>query len=740
MPRWCRAAAARLCLALSWLVGLATVAACGRSGPEPDSRWSQPVFPAGAVPEVLIESPVLETPPAYGPNRFVSGWWPAREEGARQLVPARAVRLELANLDASGRAGRALVLDFEGAVPSAEHELDVTVAGEWVGRRRFADPLVIPLTGVLPLGRFAIDLDFGSDEFAGALRVAGSRQLAPLPAGEATPSADGSVWTLRGDVAVEWVTKVPAGASLTGTVARGERNAVPPAFRFSVIDAAGGEDCSVTAEGPFECVLSAREPSLRLLRWHSRGEDSVSVWRDLAWRGAPPPRADPAEAVTTHPWRTHGRPRVVLLLVLDALRADFVGFHGGPGGVSPVIDRLAAEGAVFTTHHSVAPNTLPSTKALFLGATPRRDGGAVLSATGGTTLAEAFAAAGYRTGSFSANPNVGPAFGMTRGFEHVASELFEAAGGEEARRNESARRVYGAARAWLDGLGEGERAFAYLHTLHPHNPYAPPPDLAARFAGGIPSRIDGSTRTLLDLAQRRRLGSAADIARLRGLYAASVAYNDRELGAFLAAVRADLGDDLLVVVTSDHGEEIGDRGGFLHGYTLYEEMLRIPLVLWSPRRIVPGRFDGRTDTLDLHATLLALLGARATSDGEPLFDDAIRSGAPRGPSFAAGSSLRGGLFAARDDRWKVIFAPRSGTQWGMGNGRGRVRDAEFVFDLAADPGERRNLAGATALPFAARALRQDLWRWMRGGAGEAGVEPEVDAETRARLRALGYVE
>src|SRR5262249_21259264 len=149
-------------------------------------------------------------------------------------------------------------------------------------------------------------------------------------------------------------------------------------------------------------------------------------------------------------------------------------------------------------HFAVAPNTLPSTKALLTGHVWRQQGGVPL-AKGMTTLAQSFRAAGYRTGLFSGSGYVSPAFAVDRGFETAPRDALldedAAAGGLH---NENAAHVATEALDWLRTLQPDERAFVYLHVIHPHNPYAPPPPFATRAV--VPgASFDGSTRALLDL-------------------------------------------------------------------------------------------------------------------------------------------------------------------------------------------------------------------------------------------------
>jgi hypothetical protein len=148
--------------------------------------------------------------------------------------------------------------------------------------------------------------------------------------------------------------------------------------------------------------------------------------------------------------------------------------------------------------------------------------------------------------------------------------------------------------------------------------------------------------------------------------------------------------------------------------------------------------DARTDSLDLHATLLGLCGLRAATSGRPLL--AISSGETGDyVHLAAASSVKGGIFSALHGRWKTVWAPRTGPSWGQGDSLGRSREPEYLFDLKKDPGERVNLVGEG--DFEAAWLRSRLIAWaLRGRSNEGGKKGEspVDARTLERLKALGY--
>jgi arylsulfatase A-like enzyme len=196
----------------------------------------------------------------------------------------------------------------------------------------------------------------------------------------------------------------------------------------------------------------------------------------------------------------------------------------------------------------------------------------------------------------------------------------------------------------------------------------------------------------------------------------------------------------VVVVSSDHGEELFDHGGVLHGYTLYEEQLRVPLVIWGPGRVPPGETGRVTDTYDLHATLFELAGVGAGSGPAP------ECGAPR-LHFAAADGPPGGAFAVRWGRWKYVRVRGTPGGWAIGQGPARSWRREYLFDLESDPGETRNLSGSPGHKVVEGWLRTTLREWVEARRSESrnGEPPEEEPERltpeeRERLRALGYVD
>ena len=653
------------------------------------------------------------------------------------LTPsAPEARLEIVNLD---RRPRALILDLLEATPG---QVRVTAGGRAVGSFPLRDPLEVPLPADLPLGRVVIDLAFSPGEH----NVVAAAVRPVLPEGQVL--VRGKDLVQSGDSLVDVVRPAIPGARLVGAFVPPEEPRPGQSFELTLEREDGtpirhfawspsfwnrmhGSRTIALDLGDAEGLAGSRLVRVRLL---ARGAGPAGRWAGLALAGGAgsqeaPPAASPMPVSTEKT-----PPRLVILYVLDALRADTVAHLGGPPGISPVLDRLAREGVTFRGHRSVAPNTLPSTKALFTGHAFVSRGGWKLDPADGPTLAEMFRQAGYHTGLFSGNVYVSAAYQMDRGFEHAANEVliegYTAA--EHPAHNENAARAHASALAWLRTLPPGARAFLYLHVIHPHNPYDPPEPFRSRWTAGIPSRIEGSTETLTAIQHGRLTASPDDRRRLRGLYDGSLAYADAEIGRFLEEAAAVVPPrETLVAVTADHGEEHFEHGGILHGFTVYEEMLRIPLILWAPGRLAHAEVKEETSTLDLHAALRELSGLKKVDSTDSTRD-------PEGVRFVAASSVKGGIYAASAGRWKVVWAPRVGLGWGQGEAIGRSHDPEYLFDLAADPGETVNRAGHGDL--AAAWLRSRLLAWIEGKREEGDEKgAPVDAETLSRLRALGYV-
>jgi arylsulfatase A-like enzyme len=281
---------------------------------------------------------------------------------------------------------------------------------------------------------------------------------------------------------------------------------------------------------------------------------------------------------------TPTQPNVVVFM-LDAARADHIGCYGYARPTTPHIDAFARTATRYTRAVSEGSFTFASTSALFTGMPPDRTG--LLKArridNALVLFAEIARTSGYRTHAYSENPYVTASFGFNRGFQE-----FEAALGYREFRDKLRHFEHSEASVGIDGTlrfmdeEPGVPFLAYLHLLRPHNPYTPPDGFAGRF-GSRPKSPDGATHRLLAIDARGRRLSPRRLENIVALYDESLAYADAMFGRLLDGMRErGLLDDTIVIVVSDHGEAFREHGRLLHGSTAYDEMIRIPLLVWVP--------------------------------------------------------------------------------------------------------------------------------------------------------------
>lgn len=427
---------------------------------------------------------------------------------------------------------------------------------------------------------------------------------------------------------------------------------------------------------------------------------------------------------TPRPWPP--RPNVVVYLV-DTLRADRLGCYGAAKPLSPNVDAFARGATLFARAVAQSTWTRPAVASLLTGLSPLAHGVETLDdrlPEVATTLPELLHAAGYRTAGWSTNPQVSAGTGLAQGFDDF--EVFQKDPGSA----EINRRVL----AWLDRPGAraaaGSPFFLYVHTLDPHAPYEPVPEMRRRFAAGIPAGA-GSHAEVVEAYKARGPERASRVARLARLYDAEVAGNDRSFGELISELRRrGLYDGALVVFVADHGEEFDEHGELGHGNDLYDPTLRVPLVVKWPRQARGERVHALAQQVDLLPTLLAAVGLPrpAGLPGADLF--ALRA-APPGFRRAALSHLsydgREGVSLV-DGGWKLIlpFTPRLGA-------------GPELYRLDADPAEKDDLAlrDDVRAGWLVERIQGEL-RLAGMGRTAAGARAPVDEETRKALRALGY--
>jgi arylsulfatase A-like enzyme len=424
-------------------------------------------------------------------------------------------------------------------------------------------------------------------------------------------------------------------------------------------------------------------------------------------------------------------PPNILLLLIDSLRADHLGFAGYDRPTSPCLDSLAAEGVAFTCCTAQAPYTLPSVPSLLSGRYPSSavrwtsvtlpGGDSTFAAElgrGVDSIASILRAHGYRTSFINANSNTKyRLLGFRRQFDHVDESV-------TCKTGDCAARINARVVSWLSDEGQGPW-FCYVHYMDVHLPYRAPARYARRFTGmyGGPPILEYANKKWTQVQED--FGADA-LARVVGMYDAEIAYLDSQIRELLGELEA-LGrsKNLLIVVGSDHGEELFERGGFGHGQTLYQEQIRCPLVFVWPGHIPRGTTVACTvRNIDILPTIVDLLSIPkgASIQGSTLVPY-FRGDCPRRPIF---SENRG--YAVRLGDWKL---------WRERPGLLRL------YNLQTDPVESVNVAAFELDTL--RTLRSRLMAWRDSlpmPQEPASSEPAAlpDKEAVEQLRALGYLD
>jgi arylsulfatase A-like enzyme len=446
----------------------------------------------------------------------------------------------------------------------------------------------------------------------------------------------------------------------------------------------------------------------------------------------------------------------ILLVVVDTLRADRLGLLGARRPTTPALDARLRDGLVFEHATTPVPFTSPAVMSLLTGRYPQHHRVRLIFqrlAPEVPTLPEALAALGYRTAAVVSNmvitdeaTGLGSRFGY---YDDYVDEPVRWAGTSERPDFErDAARTTDAALAWLEraALRPGPRFF-YLHYMDPHAPYTPPANGAADFRHPRPAPVD-----LKRLATASRLAGVTDGLEYVDRYDEEVAFADREIGRFLDAYDRALGlDKAVVVFTADHGETLLEPGRqrlFAHGFGVWEEQVRVPLVLRAPG-VAAGRRADPVSLLDVLPTLLELAGGPplAGTDGRSL----LAAPEPSRELLFEGSGER------RGDQIRAV--ERAGHKWVITTQGGReLPGGRLYFDLGADALEASPLAWAgdsapaSLLQFfsadpdpSGLPAREAILLGRR--LSTAKIRPEglpvvgsgADEEARKKLEALGYL-
>lgn len=429
----------------------------------------------------------------------------------------------------------------------------------------------------------------------------------------------------------------------------------------------------------------------------------------------------------------------IILISIDTLNPKHLRCYGYERETSPALDQLVAESVLFASVFSQAPKTSESHMTMFTSLYPSVHkirnwntyrGGYSLDHRA-LTLTEILKNAGYATAAFTGGGNVEGSIGFSHGFDVYDNhdQLWE--------------RSF----QWLHQHHQ-QKVFLFLHTFKVHSPYLPPPPYNSMFDPEYAGRMLDSKEELDQLHAQQGgafpgyhalfwslvdKSNPREVAHLVALYDGGIRFMDEQLmGALLKKLRAlGIYDDTLIIFTSDHGEEFLEHGGFLHK-ELYDEHLQVPLVIKFPQGAHRGMtVTEQVRTIDLMPTILEYLGLPAPEMAQgksilPLLDKEEMEL----PAFAERieiSDTPDMKKMIRTPKWKYIHWPTLGTH--------------ELYDLAADPGEQKNLYDQ--LPEEREEFQAEIDAWMKANAsrGESlrARKNDFDEKTIAKLRSLGYV-
>jgi len=409
----------------------------------------------------------------------------------------------------------------------------------------------------------------------------------------------------------------------------------------------------------------------------------------------------------------------VLLVVISNLRADHVSALGYARDTTPAIDDLAASGTLYETAVSPSPWSMAAQASILTGLFPTEHAVAfehpVLDPSL-ETLAEKLAAQGYATIGVSTDSTIGKEGGFDQGFETFVEIRPE----EEGSPDDGAARAETALTGWLQersGTFREKPFFAYLVLSNPTLPFSPPGEYRQKFLDSpVPlPQLDKLALLWIPWARQFSLGlvnpGAAEMGALISLYDGEIGYADYRVGRLMGSLKEmGVDGDTLVVVTSDHGDDLGDHGLLSDTSNLYDTMVRVPLVMRLPGRVPEGRrVVDQVETVDLMGAIEEL-----TARDAPVPGPGVGPVDPREAAFLEArydptvityyrSLLPGGdvsiyerhLAGVRTPAYKYIITSRN---------------TETLFDLKADPGEQKPVIAAH--PEVAAQLRARIGAWV----------------------------
>ena len=439
----------------------------------------------------------------------------------------------------------------------------------------------------------------------------------------------------------------------------------------------------------------------------------------------------------------------ILLITTDTLRADACGCYGYPLKTTPFLDSLAKEGVRFD--QCIAPSswTTPSIMTMFTGESPVRHG--VVSPEYGLapsvpTLATELKQLGYHTIGVLCNPCAAGKIGFERGFDlyddftvmlDCSLNLFGVGKSSKKKgisRNPTGKEITDLALRYVRKVPKGKPYFLFVLYFDPHADYTPPEEYKKQFADGYEGEAHGDVNRI---PITHVYEDPKDLAYVRGLYDAEIRFDDDQLARLLGTLEKEglYSDKDLFVFTSDHGEEFNEHKGLQHRRTLYEEVVRVPLVMKWPGRLPRGKVvTDLTGHEELMPSLVRAAGGKASPGLSQIDLFALASGKPTPRRASVGMHLH-----YQDTHIEGIRTPDLAFLRDKNSGKTEL------FDLRQDPGQKKPL-GVEAPGTKTLAAKLDTWLATEAKLGQkasrAGTRTKVKLtkEQMQALKALGYIQ
>ncbi|HUX86641.1 MAG TPA: sulfatase [Chloroflexota bacterium] len=438
---------------------------------------------------------------------------------------------------------------------------------------------------------------------------------------------------------------------------------------------------------------------------------------------APDPIPNPPYAVATPPVTPALKQPNVLLVTIDTLRADRIGSYGFALAHTPRLDQIAREGVRFDRAMCQLPQTDPAHAALMTGLYASTSGVKVHMIDklrqGAQAAAMIFQSAGYQTAGFYSWLSLdGQYCGLDQGFQTYEGYVFNVGDSSstsadtpltadyqglksevsitktsdvsissyanyeqvfDSRSDVTNQAVF----AWLDAHVSQGPFFLWVHYFDPHFPYSPPVGYDHLWGLDYQGNINGAFTTIWDIYKGKLHPTPADIIRIEELYQGEIAFVDAQLGQLLDHLeQLGIKDDTIVTVTGDHGESFGEHGDWMHGLTVFETEIRVPLLMRYPRRLPAGiNVTVPAQHIDVLPTLLDLTGLTANGPIQGTSLLPVTIGDANGSSRVAFTELANEAFVSvlNWGDWKLI--------------RNNANDQLQLYNVNLDEGEQLNLAG-----------------------------------------------